>query len=41
MAVFESGLLSERLVEVREARGLNQSELAKLVGGEPGFDLSL
>ena len=29
MALGDSGLLSERLVEVREARGLNQSELAK------------
>ena len=29
MAVGESGLLSELLIEVREARGLNQSELAK------------
>ena len=32
MVVGETGFVSERLIEVREARGLNQSELAKLVG---------
>ena len=32
MVVGETGFVSERLTEVREARGLNQSELAELVG---------
>ena len=32
MVVGETGFVSERLTEVREARGLNQSELAGLVG---------
>ena len=32
MVVGETGFVSKRLTEVREARGLNQSELAKLVG---------
>ena len=32
MVVGETGFVSERLTEVREARGLNQSELAEKVG---------